>query len=118
MHVAKFANASHLAFELITWLVPNVIGGAVAVSLVGVFVGPIYPSVVTTVSALLPRKIQAMSLTITTAFGSSGGALWPFITGLLAQTEGTWVVHPVAIGLFVSMFICWIALPISPRKKE
>ncbi|KAK9486099.1 major facilitator superfamily domain-containing protein [Lipomyces starkeyi] len=106
------------SFELITWLVPNIIGDAVAVSLVGLFVGPMYPSAITAISHLLPRRTQNFSVTIVTAFGSCGGALWPFITGLLAQTKGTFVVHPVAVGLFGGMCVCWSLIPFSRRKRE
>ncbi|KAK9369467.1 major facilitator superfamily domain-containing protein [Lipomyces kononenkoae] len=106
------------SFELATWLVPNIIGDAVAVSIVGIFVGPMYPSAITAISHLLPRRTQNFSLTIVTAFGSTGGALWPFITGLLAQTKGTFVVHPVAISLFAAMCVCWYLIPFSRRKKE
>ncbi|KAK9314510.1 major facilitator superfamily domain-containing protein [Lipomyces starkeyi] len=106
------------SFELITWLVPNIIGDAVAVSVVGLFVGPMYPSAITAISHLLPRRTQNFSITIVTAFGSCGGALWPFITGLLAQTKGTFVVHPVAIGLFGGMCVCWSLIPFSRRKRE
>ncbi|KAK9363596.1 major facilitator superfamily domain-containing protein [Lipomyces starkeyi] len=107
-----------VSFELITWLVPNVIGDAVAVSVVGLFVGPMYPSAITAISHLLPRLTQNFSVTIVTAFGSCGGALWPFITGLLAQTKGTFVVHPVAIGLFGGMCVCWSLIPFSRHKRE
>ncbi|KAJ8098282.1 major facilitator superfamily domain-containing protein [Lipomyces tetrasporus] len=106
------------SFELITWLVPNIVGGAVAVSIVGLVVGPMYPSAITAISQLLPRRSQNFSLTIVTAFGSCGGALWPFITGLLAQTKGTYVVHPVAIGLFTGMSVCWSFIPFSRRKRD
>lgn len=51
------------------------------------------------------------------AFGSSGGAVAPFTTGILAQAAGTWVLHPIAIGLFVVMVGCWFALP-TPRKRS
>ncbi|KAK9376545.1 major facilitator superfamily domain-containing protein [Lipomyces chichibuensis] len=106
------------SFELITWLVPNIIGDAVAVCIVGLFVGPMYPSAITAISHIIPRRTQNFSLTIVTAFGSCGGALWPFITGLLAQTKGTFVVHPVAIGLFAGMCVSWSLIPFSRRKGE
>jgi len=50
--------------------------------------------------------------------GSSGGAIAPFLTGLLAQTSGTYVLHPVCIGLFVLMLGCWFSLPKVPKRQE
>jgi len=44
-----------IGLELVVWLVPSLIGGAVAVSLVGVLLGPIYPIVMNEAGRILPR---------------------------------------------------------------
>ncbi|CUM52007.1 unnamed protein product, partial [Debaryomyces tyrocola] len=67
---------------------------------------------------LIPRKIQVISLTIITAFGSSGGAIFPFIVGLISQSAGTYVVMPAFIGLYCGMLSLWIALPNTERSIE
>lgn len=69
---------------LMTRLIPNVIGGVVAVALVGLLLGPVYPCATAVFSKLLPRSIQVSSLNFISALGSSGGAVSPFFTGLLA----------------------------------
>ncbi|KAK9463723.1 major facilitator superfamily domain-containing protein [Lipomyces oligophaga] len=107
-----------IAFELMTWLIPNVIGSAVAISIAGFFIGPVFPTVITYVSGNLPRKIQQFSLTLASAFGSSGAALWPFITGMLAQSKGVYVVHPIAISLFASLCFLWWLIATPQRKLE
>lgn len=106
------------AFQLLVWLVPNVIGDAVAVSLVGLLLGPVYPCVMTVVSRLLARDIQMSSVSIISAMGSSGGAIFPFLTGLLSQKLGTVVLHPIAIICFVLMEITWAALPRVQKHTE
>lgn len=106
------------AFQLLVWLVPNVIGDAVAVSVVGLLLGPIYPCAMTVFSRLLPREIQISSLSFISAMGSSGGAIAPFFTGLLAQRLGTVVLHPIAIALFVVMEISWGLLPKLVKRTE
>lgn len=68
-------------------------------------------------SKLIPKKDQVSGLSIISAFGSSGGAVAPFTTGLLAQAAGTFVLHPVAIVLFAVMFVSWFTLPAIPRKR-
>ena len=106
------------AFQLLVWLVPNVIGEAVAVALVGLLLGPIYPCATAVFSKLLPsHQLLIPSLAIISALGSSGGAVAPFFTGLLAQEVGTWVLHPICIALFGGMVGCWAALP-RVRKRE
>lgn len=103
-------------FQLLVWQVPNVIGDAVAVAIVGLLLGPVYPCATVIFSRAIGRKDQVSSLSVISAFGSSGGAVAPFTTGILAQAVGTFVLHPIAIGLFAVMLICWFALP-NVRKR-
>jgi fucose permease len=102
--------------ELLVWQVPNVIGDAVAVAIVGLLLGPVYPCATVIFSRAIGRKDQVSSLSVISAFGSSGGAVAPFTTGILAQAVGTFVLHPIAIGLFTVMLVCWYGLP-NVRKR-
>ncbi|KAL1955204.1 hypothetical protein VTO42DRAFT_8916 [Malbranchea cinnamomea] len=106
------------AFQLMVWLVPNVIGGAVALAILGFLLGPIYPCAAAVFSTLLPRRIQTSSLGFVSAMGSSGGAFAPFFTGLLAQNIGTVVLHPICIGLYGAMISVWIGLPKIQKRSE
>jgi len=105
-------------FELLVWLVPNVIGDAVAVAIVGLLLGPVYPCAAAVFMRGMSRSEQVRGLGVISAFGSSGGAAAPFITGLLAQVAGTFVLHPIAIFLFGVMVACWYGLPNRPKRTE
>ena len=100
-----------VAFQLLVWLVPNVVGDAVAVAILGLMLGPIYPCVINVFTRLLSRHLQTSSLSIISALGSSGGAIVPFAVGLSAQKVGTFVLHPIAIACYVAMEVCWLSLP-------
>ena len=106
------------AFQLLVWLVPNIIGNAVSVSLVGLLLGPVYPCATIIFSRLVPRNIQMSSLSFIASMGSGGGALAPFLTGLLAQRLGTVVLHPICIGLYVMMELSWVLLPNVAKRTE
>lgn len=106
-----------IIFIMLTWIIPNLVLEGVFVSLAGLFIGPLYPLMVTLVSRLLPRKILIVSLTITTAFGSSGGALFPFLIGLISQFAGAYVVLPSFIAIFSVMLILWILLPNVENRR-
>jgi len=106
------------AFQLLVWFVPNIIGNAVAESIVGLLLGPIYPCATAIFSRLLPRNIQISSLSFVTSMGSSGGAVIPFLTGLLAQKLGTVVLHPIVIVSLVLMQITWVLLPRVVKRTE
>lgn len=105
-----------IVFQLLVWLVPNIVGEAVALAIVGLLLGPVYPCAMAIVSRSIPRKEQVSGMSVISGFGSSGGAVAPFTTGILAQAAGTFVMHPIAIGLFVFMMVCWRCLP-TPRKR-
>lgn len=118
----KFAVAGLIigasAFQVLVWKIPNVVGDAVAVSIVGLLLGPIYPCATAVVSRLVGRRLQMSSLATVSALGSSGGAVAPFFTGLLAQQVGTWVLHPICVALFGGMLLCWGGLPRGRKRRE
>ncbi|KAK2766962.1 hypothetical protein FQN54_006278 [Arachnomyces sp. PD_36] len=109
--------AGSIVFQILVWFVPNVIGDAVTVSIVGLLLGPVYPCATSVFAVLLPRSIQISSLGFISAMGSSGGAVAPFFTGLLAQKFSTVVLHPICVALYASMIVCWFYLP-RIRKEE
>ncbi|GAB7325841.1 hypothetical protein MBLNU13_g09916t1 [Cladosporium sp. NU13] len=107
-----------LVFQILTWQIPNVVGGAVAVSIVGFLLGPIYPIATTVFARLLPGNLQMSAIAFITTAGSSGGAIVPFTTGILAQAVGAFVLHPVCIGFYVLMLVCWVGLPKIRKRTE
>jgi fucose permease len=110
--------AGAVAFQLLTWLVPNVIGEAVSVAILGLLLGPVYPSATAVFTKLLPRSMHISSLSFISALGSSGGAFSPFVTGILAQNVGTMVLHPICIGLYGVMATSWLLLPKISKRSE
>lgn len=107
-----------LVFELLVWLIPNLIGEAVALAIVGVLLGPIYPCAATVFMKRMTRNKALSGMGAISAFGSMGGAVAPFVTGSLAQAYGTFVLHPIAIFLFVVMLVCWYFVPSEPKKDH
>lgn len=45
-----------LALEATVWAVPNLLENAIAISFVGFFLGPIYPTMVLVVSKRVPKR--------------------------------------------------------------
>lgn len=110
--------AGAILFQIMCWLIPNIIGEAVTVAIIGLLLGPVYPCATVVLNRLLPRDIQTTSLGFVSAMGSSGGAVAPFVTGLLAQSVGTVVLHPICLGLYVVMIGTWYCLPRTSRREE
>jgi len=104
--------------QIAVWFVPDIIGEAVAVAFVGLLLGPIYAFAISTFSRLLNRDDLVSALSFVSAMGSSGGAVAPFVTGVVSQKVGIWVVNPIAMGLFGAMGIAWLLLPKTPKRRE
>ncbi|KAF7983221.1 hypothetical protein HWV62_23506 [Athelia sp. TMB] len=84
-----------IGLEVVIWLVPSLIGDAVAVSIVGMLLGPIYPIVMNESSRILPRWLLTGSIGWIAGFGQAGSALFPFITGALASKVGIKSLQPL-----------------------
>ncbi|KAJ6088189.1 hypothetical protein N7486_009450 [Penicillium sp. IBT 16267x] len=76
--------AYSMAFGLVLWLVPQFYASAVAVSLQGFFLGPLFPGAIVMLTKLLPRHLHVTSIGFVAAFGGSGAAILPFAVGVLA----------------------------------
>ena len=107
-----------MAFQLLSWLVPDIIANAVAVSILGLLLGPVYPCANSLYTKLLPRHVQTSAMGFVASAGSSGGAVAPFTTGILAQAVGTYVLHPVCLALYVVMLGCWFTLPKLRKRTD
>lgn len=110
--------AGAAVFELLVWLVPDVVGDAVAVAVVGLLLGPVYPCAAAVFMRTMSRSEKLSGMGVISAFGASGGAVAPFTTGLLSQVAGTFVLHPIAIGLFAGMLVTWYGLPSERKRRE
>ena len=106
-----------LGLQIVCWLVPNVVGSATAVALVGLFIGPIYPCATTLFSHLLDRSLQETAIAFITSSGSAGGAVLPLITGVLGGAKGMWVLQPICVALFGAMEVCWAGLSWGRFRK-
>ncbi|KAK4617861.1 Bypass of stop codon protein 6 [Fulvia fulva] len=107
-----------IIFQLMCWFIPNIIGEAVSVAILGLLLGPVYPCAATVFTKLLPGNMQTIAISFISSAGSSGGAVVPFITGLIAQGAGTFVLHPICIGAYVLMLGCWVVLPKVKKRAE
>ncbi|WYZ45910.1 hypothetical protein EsH8_IX_000135 [Colletotrichum jinshuiense] len=112
------ATVGAAVFQLLVWWVPNVVGPAVSVAIVGLLLGPIYPCAAAVFMRGMTRQERVNGMGVISAFGSSGGAVAPFATGILAQAAGTWVLHPIAIGLFALMMASWYGVPHGRKRTE
>ena len=105
-----------LALQLVFWLVPNFIASAVSVAFLGFFLGPLFPAGVVMAARLLPSHLHVSAIGFATALGGTGGAVFPFAVGAIAQAKGVGVLQPIILALIVVIAGLWLSFPRSARK--
>lgn len=70
--------------QFTVWFVPSLIENAIAVSFVGLFLGPIYPVSINVAAGILPAWLLAGAIGFIGAFGQAGSAVFPFMTGIFS----------------------------------
>ena len=86
---------SAIGLEMTVWFVPSLVENAVAVSLVGLFLGPIYPIAMNISGRLFPRAIATGAIGWIAGFAQTGSAVLPFITGAMASKFGVSSLQPL-----------------------
>lgn len=84
-----------IQLEVTVWVVPSLVENAVAVSLIGLVLGPMYPIQVNHCKKILPKWLFAGSVGWISGIGMTGSAALPFATGLLASRFGISSLQPL-----------------------
>jgi len=100
------------------WLVPSLIENAIAISFVGMVLGPMYPMVMSQAGRIIPRKRLAGSIGWISGFGGTGAAVFPFVTGALANHFGIRALPPLIVALMAVMGGLWLLVPRVPRHPN
>ncbi|KAL1949087.1 hypothetical protein VTO73DRAFT_10893 [Trametes versicolor] len=96
-----------ISLELVVWLVPSLIGGAIAVSLVGMLMGPIYPIVMNHAGRVFPSWLLSGCIGWMAGFGQAGSAILPFLTGALASKVGIKSLQPLLVSMMGLLVFFW-----------
>jgi fucose permease len=100
-----------IALQLLFWLVPQFVVSAVAVAFLGFFLGPLFPGAVMITAKLLPADIHVSAIGFAMALGGTGGTIFPFAIGAIAQNHGVGVLQPVILALIAVVSITWLSFP-------
>lgn len=107
-----------VGLELIFWLVPSIVVSAVAVAFLGFIFGPLFPTATVLLTKMLPKHLHVGSIGFATAFGGSGGAIFPFIVGAISSAKGVKVLQPIILALLLLISALWLMLPRLPQKDH
>ncbi|OJT07475.1 Bypass of stop codon protein 6 [Trametes pubescens] len=97
--------------EVTVWVVPSLIENAIAVSFVGLLLGPMYPILMNHSTTILPRWLLTACMGYIAAVGLAGSAILPFITGLLASKFGIASLQPFIVSMMSTLIVIWAIIP-------
>ncbi|KAF9528689.1 major facilitator superfamily domain-containing protein [Crepidotus variabilis] len=104
-----------IVLQITIWLIPSIIENAVAMSLVGLVLGPIFPLLAQHMTHILPKWLFTGAVGLVTGIGVAGSAALPFITGLLASKYGIGSLQPLMISMMGTMVLVWALIPRTRR---
>ncbi|KAG2050038.1 MFS general substrate transporter [Suillus hirtellus] len=107
-----------IGLELVVWLVPSLIGAGVAISIIGVILGPMYPIAMNHTVRILPEWLVTGSIGWIAGFGQAGSALLPFLTGAIASEAGIKSLQPFLVSMMAFMTVLWALVPRTARRTE
>ena len=107
-----------MGLELLFWLVPQFYVSAVSVGLLGFFLGPLFPAAMVACTKLLPKHLHVPGIGFAAAVGGSGGAVFPYAIGAIAQAKGVQVLQPIVLAALAAILVLWLSLPRMNKKRE
>ncbi|KAA1472111.1 MFS general substrate transporter [Dentipellis sp. KUC8613] len=107
-----------IGLELVVWLVPSLVGSAVAIALVGVLLGPLYPVAMNMARRILPSSLLTGCIGWIAGFGQTGSAILPFLTGVIASRAGIRSLQPLLVGMMALMVVIWAFVPKSRSRSD
>ncbi|KAI0676403.1 major facilitator superfamily domain-containing protein [Trametes maxima] len=107
-----------IGLQLVVWLVPSLIADAVCVSLVGFFLGPLFPIMSNHSGRIIPPDLISGALGWISSWGAAGAAVFPFITGAIASKTGIKTLQPLVVALTAVLIFIWACIPRSRRQIQ
>jgi len=110
-HLVHVYIALSVVMSLIIWFVPSFIGDSVCAAMIGLFLGPIFPTSLALATKLLPKEVHLTALAAMSSVASIGSAMFPFIAGVLASAKGVGSLQPFMCGILGVMGTLWCFFP-------
>ncbi|KAK0477338.1 MFS general substrate transporter [Armillaria novae-zelandiae] len=107
-----------IGLELVIWFVPSLIADGIAVALVGLVLGPTYPLLMSHAGRVLPQWLLSGAVGWIAGLGQAGSALFPFMTGAVANAAGIDTMPPLLVGFLGLSVAMWALVPKGPRRAD
>ena len=108
-----------IILQAIFALVKAPVGAVVLMTLLGVFMGPLFPSGVVVLTRLLPGDLHVRAVSFVASLGQVGGAALPFGIGAFVESAGIGVFRWVVLVFTTVSLVVWVSfIRLKPAKTE
>jgi fucose permease len=128
MGVVGFTTAclvGSIASGLLSWAasgLPGTAGAGLVASaglvLLGFFLGPIFPTLIAVTPRLVDEHLAATAIGFFVGVSVVGGAVGPWLSGVLAQHLGVLTLLPFNVALLVGLLLLWTRLSTRLRPER
>ncbi|KAG8685287.1 hypothetical protein FRC11_010823 [Ceratobasidium sp. 423] len=66
---------------------------------------------------IIPRRILTESIGWIASFGQAGSAVFPFMTGALAEKHSVKVLLPMVVGMAGVLVVLWTLIPAGKERR-
>ncbi|GAA5869215.1 hypothetical protein JCM3774_003982 [Rhodotorula dairenensis] len=98
--------------------VRNFVVDAVALALVGFFLGPVTPKVLAAIGVRVPPSLKGSVVSLLVGTGLIGSSVGPLLFGVVAGRGGLSSLPAVMIGVSVFSIGAWLAVPKNRRRED
>ena len=101
-----------IGLQLLVWLLPNIVANAVALALLGVFLGPAFPAMIRVCERTVrPRAHLTAAISFISTFAAAGMAVLPFMVGIASQKapQGIKILAPMLVAMLAVQVALWCA---------
>ncbi|KAJ9478501.1 Bypass of stop codon protein 6 [Pseudozyma hubeiensis] len=101
-----------IGLQLLVWLLPNIVANAVALALLGVFLGPAFPAMIRVCERTVrPRAHLTAAISFISTFAAAGMAMLPLLVGIASQEapQGIKILAPMLVAMLAVQVGLWCA---------
>ncbi|KAG2189077.1 hypothetical protein INT44_004219 [Umbelopsis vinacea] len=99
------------AMIILIWQATPIAVDLAGLVILGMALGPIFPTTVSMVSQILPRYLHTTTIGFLVGLGQGGAALFPFVNGQIASKAGVIGMMPFTLALSLAMLATWLFMP-------
>jgi fucose permease len=97
-----------IALEVLFALIPLPVVSVITMTLLGFFMGPLFPSGIVVLTRLLPKQLHVAAVSFVASVGQVGAALLPFAIGAVVDVSGIGIFRFAIIAFTVLTLVLWM----------